>query len=207
MVIPAPTGPFEPAGKFPRDREFLDIIGADPLIACAIHAAAELDLPNWRIVSGALYQSVWNHLTGRPSGYGLKDIDLFYFDDSDLSYAAEDRVIKSAESRFSALAVPLEIRNQARVHLWYENHFGHPCKPISSCEESIGRFASRTHAVGVWLAAGAGLQLVAPYGVGAIFEMRIVPNPATDNRATHEEKARRHKQLWPEIRIEPWPCG
>jgi len=37
------------------------------------------------IFSGAVYQPVLNHLTGRPSYYGVKDYDRAYFDGADLS--------------------------------------------------------------------------------------------------------------------------
>jgi hypothetical protein len=36
-------------------------------------------------ISGAVYQPLLNHLTGRPSYYGVKDYDLAYFDGADLS--------------------------------------------------------------------------------------------------------------------------
>ena len=44
-----------------------------------------LRLPDWLVFSGAVYQPVLNHLTGRPSYYGVKDYDLAYFDGADLS--------------------------------------------------------------------------------------------------------------------------
>ena len=47
--------------------------------------------------SGAVYQAVWNDVTGRPAGYGIKDYDLGYFD-PDASWDAEDAVI-AAERR------------------------------------------------------------------------------------------------------------
>ncbi|MEM8697861.1 MAG: nucleotidyltransferase family protein [Pseudomonadota bacterium] len=179
------------------------ILRADPVIWPALTAAEALDLPDWWIVSGAVYNTVWNALTGRPPGYGIKDIDLFYFDAEDLSYAAEDRVIRRAEGRF-APKPPVEIRNQARVHLWYAEHFGYATAQCRSSADSIERFASRTHAVGVRPAAG-GIEILAPYGLDAIFEMRLVPNPLSPNRATHEAKAERAKALWPELSVEPWP--
>ena len=43
---------------------------------------------------GAVYQPVLNHLTSRPLDYGIKDFDLAYFDSSDLSYEAEDAIIR-----------------------------------------------------------------------------------------------------------------
>lgn len=183
---------------------FLDIIRGDPLVHEALVRARDLDLRDWWIVSGVLYNTVWNSLTGRPSGYGIKDVDLFYFDDADLTWEAEDAVIRRGEVIFADLAKPVEIRNQARVHLWFEDRFGQKREPLSSCQESIAHFATRAHAVGVRLRSLDDLELHAPYGLEDIFAFRIAPNYILDNRATHETKAARAKAAWPELTVIPW---
>ncbi|MEM9097446.1 MAG: nucleotidyltransferase family protein [Pseudomonadota bacterium] len=180
-----------------------EILRADPILWRALCDAEDVALPDWWIVSGAIYNTVWNALTGRPPGYGIRDIDLFYFDASDLSYEAEDRVIGRAQPAFAANP-PVEIRNQARVHLWFEAHFGHAIAPLTSCRESIGQFASETHAVGV-RSTGGKIEIHAPFGLEAIFEMRMIPNLNSQSRRTHEEKAARAKTLWPEVEVLPWP--
>ena len=43
---------------------FLAIVAADPLLAETLARVRALALPDWLVVSGALYNSVWNHLTG-----------------------------------------------------------------------------------------------------------------------------------------------
>jgi hypothetical protein len=190
---------------FERQRQvFLEIISADPLIRKALTRARTFALPDWRIVSGALYNSIWNALTMRPSGYGIKDIDLFYFDETDLSYDAENDVIEAGAAIFSDTPVPVEIRNQARVHLWFPARFGRSCPRYASSDHSIEHFASKTHAVGVRLHDDDSLDLTAPFGLDDIFSFRVTPNRAIDNRATHEEKAARAKRQWPEITIIPW---
>jgi uncharacterized protein len=163
-----------------------------------------LDLPDWWLVSGILYNSVWNRLTGKPSGHGIKDIDLFYFDDADHSYEAEDAVIKRGEAAFAGLAVPVEIRNQARVHLWFEQRFGAVYPTLKSGKEGVSYFASKTHAVGVRLEPDGRLILHAPFGLSDIFSFRITPNHALDNKATHYAKAERQMKLWPELTLAPW---
>ncbi|MEM6905222.1 MAG: nucleotidyltransferase family protein, partial [Pseudomonadota bacterium] len=95
------------------------MLRVDPLIWPALCQVERAALPDGWIVAGALYNTVWNVLTGRPPGHGIRDIDVFYFDGSDLSYGAEDQVIRRA-SRHFAPEPPVEIRNQARVHLWFE---------------------------------------------------------------------------------------
>ncbi|MDG4891044.1 nucleotidyltransferase family protein [Mesorhizobium sp. WSM4887] len=183
---------------------FLEIVAADPLLAKTLARVRELALPDWLVVSGALYNSIWNHLTGRPSGYGIKDVDLFYFDGTDLSYEAEDAVIRRAAQHFEGLTLPVEVRNQARVHLWYPAKFGQACPRYTSASESVGYFASKTHAVGVRFDADEALELVAPFGLDDIFSFRITPNRALDNQRTHEAKGRRARENWPEISVVPW---
>ena len=183
---------------------FLDIIWNEPLCRDALERARKLDLPDWWIVSGVLYNSVWNHLTGRPSGHGIKDVDLFYYDADDLSYDGEDTVIVAGMEVFDGLPLPVEIRNEARVHLWYEKKFGRTCPPYRDCRHAIDHFATKAHAVGVKLLADDSLELYAPHGLDGIFSFRLVPNHALDNRATHEEKGARAKRNWPEITVVPW---
>ncbi|MGX7876283.1 nucleotidyltransferase family protein [Mesorhizobium sp. ORM6] len=182
---------------------FIDIVSKDALAREALARARTLDLPDWLVVSGVLYNTVWNHLTGKPSGYGIKDIDLFYFDGTDLSYEAEDAVIRRAERHFEGLARPVEARNQARVHLWYPQKFGQPCPRYTSASESVSHFASKI-AVGARHDADGQLELVAPFGLDDIFSFRITPNRVMDNQRTHETKGKRARENWPEISVVPW---
>ncbi len=98
----------------------------------------------------------------------------------------------------------MEIRNQARVHLWYQARFGHPIAPLRSTDDSIGRFSALTHCVGVRLEADGRLDIHAPYGLDPIFAFRLIPNPANASSATYAEKAERVRDHWPEITVEPW---
>jgi hypothetical protein len=181
------------------------ILRADSLIWRALREARELALPDWRIVSGALYNTVWNSLTGRPSGHGIKDIDLFYFDASDLSYEAEDCVIRRAATHFATEGPPVEVRNQARVHLWYKAHFGRPIEPLCSTDQSIARFAALTHSVGARLEPDGRLDIHAPYGLEPIFSFRLIPNLSSGDSDAHAKKSARLQGIWPEITIDPWP--
>src|SRR5215469_5156532 len=117
-----------------------------------LSVARHLCLPDWLVFSGAVYQPVLNHLTGRPLDYGIKDYDLAYFDDSDLSYEAEDAVIRRVRAAFDEpLKSMVEVRNQARVHLWFEAKFDEYYTPLSCTAKALERFASPIFAVGVRL--------------------------------------------------------
>lgn len=190
---------------FERQRDVLfEIIRAQPLIMNALTRARIMSLPQWRIVSGVIYNTVWNVLTGRPPGYGINDIDLMYFDDGDLSWEAEDAVIRQGRREFEASPLPVEIRNQARVHLWFPKKFGQPFEPLTSTDEALGRFAAKTHAVALHLNDDDTLDLSAPFGLDSIFSFHVQPNHALDNEAGYRKKAERAKKAWPELTVEPW---
>jgi hypothetical protein len=195
------------AGRSPAEQEaaLAAIIAGHPLLEPALQRLTALQFPDGWIVSGAIYQSVWNHLTGRAPTHGLKDVDLIYFDAADLSYEAEDRVIKRVADAFAGLPIPVETRNQARVHLWYGRRFGIAVPPLISATQSLTRYAALTHAVAVRERADGGLGIVAPFGLDLMFSFRLVPNPVLDNRRTYQEKAARMTALWPELTVEPWP--
>ncbi|WP_417770573.1 nucleotidyltransferase family protein [Stappia sp.] len=182
------------------------ILRMDPVLMRVLRAARDLALPDWRLASGAIYQTVWNALTRRPAGHGIKGFDLVYFD-GDTSYEAEDRVIARARPLFTGLPAPVEIRNQARVHLWFGEKHGISCPRLPCTDAALLNYAARTHAVAVRLEVDGRLSMVAPFGLADIFAMRLVPNPVLDNAAAYMEKAVRMKAAWPEIEIVPWPAA
>lgn len=185
-----------------QEQALRDIIAQSPYLTDWLKTLQSLRLPETWIVSGAIYNQVWNHLTGRPLLHGIKDVDIFYFD-PDLSYEAEDRAIRTVTKAFPPNP-PIELRNQARVHLWYPQRFGEDYPQLTSSAQAIDLFASRTHCVGI-RQIGMELEVYAPYGLDDIFSFRLTPNPVLNNRATHEAKAQRQMALWPELRFVPWP--
>ena len=195
------------AGKsYHEQRDALEaMIHAEPVLMAVL--AGIRDLPDGLLVAGALYNLVWNRLTGRPALNGVSDIDVFYFDASDLSYEAEDAVILRLAERFRHLPLPVQVRNQARVHLWFEQKFGAPFSPLNSSAEMLGRYASKTHAVAARLEEDGSLQIIAPFGLDPIFSFRIEPNHVLPNRPAHDKKAARAKSVWPELTVIPWDAA
>src|SRR6202048_5034208 len=183
----------------------IEIVRTTPPLMRVLSVARHLCLPDWLLFSGAVYQPVLNHLTGRPLDYGIKDYDLGYFDASDLSYEAEDAVIRRVEAAFDEpLRRMVEVRHQARVHLWFEAKFGEAFGPLSSTAEALERFASATFAVGVRLESDDRLYIEAPFGLADLFALRLRPNPRrkTVGFARTAVDVRRR---WPEVVVEDQP--
>ncbi len=166
-----------------------------------LRAARDLALPDWMVFSGAVYQPVLNHLTGRPPAYGLKDYDLAYFDASDLSYEAEDAVIRRAAAAVSPeIRARVQVRNQARVHLWSEERFGEPYAPLTDSAESLLRFPCATFAVGARLEPDDRMTLFAPFGLDDLFALRLRPNALRPSR-WFAPIAASATARWPELEI------
>jgi hypothetical protein len=187
----------------PLEARLEAIVRATPSLMAVLETARELDLPDWLLFSGAVYQPVLNHLTGRAPDYGIKDYDLAYFDASDLSYEAEDVVIRRAAAAFAPPFDQLvEVRNQARVHLWFEDKFGEAYSPLASSAEALERFVSATFAVGVRLEADDGLVIMAPFGLDDLFALRMRPNLLRPTGPGYARAAAALGARWPELRVE-----
>lgn len=186
---------------------FVEIVRGVPTTMQVLETVRELDLPDWMVFSGAVYQPVWNHLTGRAPDYGIKDYDVAYHDDSDTSYEAEDVVIKRVAAAFEPpLRDLVEVRNQARVHLWFEKKFGadEPYPPLEDSAAALKRFVATAFCVGVRLEADDRLRVWAPFGLEDLFALRLRPNPLRVKGAGGWERTTASaKARWPEISIEP----
>jgi len=179
------------------------ILRASPSMMQVLETARDIDLPDWLIFSGAVYQRVLNELTRRDPDYGIKDYDLGYFDASDISYEAEDVVIRRVAAVFAPpFDALVEVRNQARVHVWFEGKFGEPYPPLRSSAEALDRFVSATFAVGVRLEADDRMTIIAPFGLGDLFALRMRPNPRRKTNG-FERTAAGLTARWPELIVTP----
>jgi uncharacterized protein len=153
------------------------------------------------LVSGAIFQTVWNKITGRPPTHGIKDYDIFYFD-PDTSWEAEDAVIKRADALFADLGVEIEVRNQGRVHIWYEEKFGTPYPRLSKSTDGIDRFLCDCAMVGMRHARENTYGVYAPKGLADIASLTVRPNRMPNfHPERYLEKAVRWREVWPEITI------
>lgn len=167
----------------------------DPLRMRALEAAACLRLPDWCIAAGFMRNLVWDKLHRFARATPLTDIDLLYFDCAqtdewrDASLAAQLRTI--------APGLSWSVKNQARMHL----RNGDP--PYRSTADAMRHWVEIETAVGVRLNSDGELEVISPFGLGSLFDLRITPNPM---RARHDAFERRLREkrwlsIWPKLRV------
>ena len=183
------------------DARLIGIVRADPALMRVLTTVRDLGLPDWRLFSGAVYQGVWNARTGRPVGYGVKDYDIGYFD-PDTSWDAEDVFIKRVAAAFDEpLRSLVEVRNQARVHIWFPDHFNEPYEPLTHTDEALSRFVAPAFAVGVRLEADDRVTVAAPFGLQDVFDMVIRPNPNRPKASGWDKVIASARARWPELTV------
>jgi hypothetical protein len=181
--------------------EFIRQVRANRCNRAILERWQALALPDGWLVAGCLFQTVWNLRGGAAPEAGIKDYDLFYFDGADLSEAGEQRVQTRVDAVLADLGMVVEAKNQARVHLWYHEHFGHDYPRLRSAREGIDRFLVTATCVGL-RPDGDGWALHAPHGLQLLEQGRLAPNPLTDHAELFLAKARSYQQRWPWLRIE-----
>jgi hypothetical protein len=202
MTLPPPIPDQPPLQDDELAEHLAVLIAGSPSVMQVLTTVRALDLPDWRLFSGAVYQTVWNGLTDRDADHGIKDYDIGYFD-PDTFWEAEDAVIRRVASAFDGpLRDKVEVRNQARIHLWFEQKFGEPYPALTRTDEALARFVCPAFAVGVRLEADDSLTISAPFGLMDIFTMRLRKNPSRAiSEAAFARVTASAQSRWPELEI------
>ena len=178
-------------------------LGQSPIISEALKRAESLDLPSWYLGGGCIAQTVWNHISGIPPHSYIEDLDLAYFDPDDVSYEAESQLISKCREVFDGVPITVDLKNQARVHIWHEEHFGYAIRPYQSVEDAINSWPTTATCVGVRYLHG-GFEVYAPYGLNDLFGMTIKPNKVSITEDVYVAKVKRWKDCWPQLDVVPW---
>jgi uncharacterized protein len=167
----------------------------------ALTAVRDLQLPEWCIGAGAVRNLVWDALGATASPSMLADVDVAHFDPVDLT-AEHDQSIE-ARLRAAIPTVPWEVTNQAAVHRWFEQVFGHPVAPLASLEEAVASWPEFATAVGLRLEPDDTITVIAPHGLDDLFDMIVRRNPTRVSVETYRRRVteKKYAQRWPGVRI------
>ena len=172
-----------------------DIIAQDPVGMKQLRAVRTLGLPDWCIAAGFVRNRVWDHLHGISPPRPSPDIDVLYYDKSDLSKETE----QAFEARLDALLpAPWQVRNQARMHL-PKNVPQHTCT-----SDAMTCWLETVTAVGVRLEADDTLRVIAPLGTDDLLGLTCRPTAfGRSRRGEYDARiaAKRWPELWPKVRF------
>jgi uncharacterized protein len=183
------------------EERLINMIKASPRVMQVLEIARAANLPDWRLVAGSIYGTVWNALTNRDPNHGIKDYDICYYD-PDTSWDGEDVIIKKVAALTPPELLPLiEVRNQARVHLWFGDKFGGDYPALTCTDEALSRYLCYSDAVAVRLEADDRITIAAPFGLGDVFDMVMRSNPGRGATGNRRAKVAAVQARWPEVQF------
>jgi hypothetical protein len=178
------------------------ILVEDRALDALLGVLPAVELPGCYVGAGAVAAAVWNRRFRLPPGTGVKDYDVVYYDPTDLSAEAE-RTVEAAVAALAPAGVEVDVTNEARVHLWYEERFGRAIEQYVSSEAAIATWPSTATSVGL-RRSGQQLSVCAPYGLRDLFLGIVRPNLTLVSRELYESKVTRWKATWPSLTTLPW---
>lgn len=187
-----------------KTEKLLQMLAENKSVQLILERAQEMDMPNWYLGAGSIVQTIWNIRHGFNPENGIKDYDLVYYDANDTSYEAEDVFIKKGKKIFNDIPVLVEIRNQARVHLWYEKHFGKQIDQYKSIEEAISTWPTTATSIGIRKDVEGKFQVFAPFGLDDLLDMVVRANKAKITEKIYQNKVDRWIKVWPDLKVVPW---
>jgi uncharacterized protein len=177
--------------------QFIQDVFCNPKNRALLERLPALKVPDVWLVAGSLFQTVWNVKSGRPPEENISDYDLFYFN-PDTSFEAEDREIKRVTEAFKDLGVEVQLRNQARVPLWYKEKFGNEYLPVHQSKDSIGRFLIECTCVGLRPEANGKIEMCAPFGLDDLYAGILKTNRNHfSEKSLPRKKAESYQKRWP----------
>ena len=183
-----------------------DVLRRSAVVMTALRAGRDVDAPDWLVCAGALRDAVWDALHDRPLDTPPRDVDVGFFDPSDLT-PGRDRGVEDA-LRAAAPHLPWEAKNQAAVHLWYPRRFGAEVPAFASCAESVATFPEIATCVGVRLLEDDDILVVAPHGLEDLLGGVCRHNPTRVSASFYEQRVAQKgwRERWPRLRyVAPTP--
>lgn len=155
---------------------FLKILKQNKNLMTVLDYIDSLNLPNYYIAAGAVFQTIWNYYDNKPLNYGIKDIDIIYYDTNNLSKESEQELENKVIEYFKKekLNYQFDIHNEARMHLWKKEKENKDINQYKNSEDAIDKWIATPHAVGITKENNQ-IKVYAPYGLSDIFSKTIRP--------------------------------
>lgn len=188
------------------EKEFIKIIKMNDILMEVLKYLDRIDIPNYYVISGSLFQMVWNYYDGKNLAHAIKDLDVIYYDEKHLSYEdeknLEDRIISDLSKR--GITLELDIHNEARAHLWKKENENPNIDRYDCSEDAIKQLTATVQATGVRMIDGK-ISIYAPYGLDDIFTRTIRPiNNANNSKYLYMKKASSWKNRFDNLIIIEW---
>ena len=103
---------------------------------------SELNLPNFYIAAGSIFQTIWNYYDGKNLNFGIKDIDVIYYNNDVLSVEKDIEYYNfiSKYTKSKNIDYEIDVSNETTMHRWQMKHkHGKKIKQYQNSEDAISK--------------------------------------------------------------------
>ena len=189
-----------------QNETFIKIIKQNSDLVTILDYIYELKLPNFYVAAGSVFQTIWNYYDNKPLNFGIKDIDIIYYDPINLSKESEQKLEKTIEDHFkkAGLNYELDIHNEARMHLWKKDNENKNINQYKNSEDAIDQWIATVHAIGITKENNE-IKVYAPYGLSDIFSKTIRPIKHKNNsKELYNKKVASWQKRFENLNIVEW---
>ena len=157
------------------------------------------DFKNYYLAAGCINQTIFNYYHNYDLDYGIGDYDIVYYDE-DTSYEKEDIIIKDLKERLKYLDLKFDIKNEKRVHIWYNEKYKTNRKEYESVEDAISKWGTTITCLGVRMENNK-LIVCAPYGLNDLFNLILRPVKIDFTKEDYEKKVTKWTSKWELLKV------
>lgn len=173
------------------------ILSADPLRMKILSTVRALPLRDGWVGAGFVRNAVWDQLHGYGQLAVSGDVDVVWFDPQCCTAEGDRRL--EARLRQQLPTVDWSVKNQARMHQRNGD------EPYLSTENALQYWPETATAVAVRLGNNDLIEIIAPYGLDDLFELRLRPTPGfeRDKREVYKQRleAKQWLQRYPQLQL------
>lgn len=189
---------------YEQTEEFVSILKQNKDLMTILDYIYELNLPNFYIAAGSVFQTIWNYYDNKPLNFGIKDIDIIYYDSNNLSKEVEKELEGKIIEHFKELNYKFDVHNEARMHLWKKEKENKNINQYKNSEDAIDQWIATVHSIGI-TKKNDNIKVYAPYGLSDIFSRTIRPIKHKDNsKELYDKKVASWQKRFEKLNIIEW---
>lgn len=185
--------------KVENEQHIIQLVTEDKWMMDILESAKRLKLPDWWVCAGFVRSKIWDVLHGYSERTPLPDVDVIYFDKSNIDEDEE----KKLEEKLRTInpGIPWSVKNEARMHLVND------IPPYTSSVDAISKFPETVTALGLTLDDENKVVLTAPCGIEDLVNLVVKPTAyyeeTEEGAKIYEERIvkKNWKGIWTNIKV------
>ena len=185
---------------------FINILKRNTNLMKVLDFIDTLNLPNYYIAAGSVFQTIWNYFDNVDLNNNIKDIDVIYYDKTNLDVNKDidicNKIIEFCKN--NNLNYEIDVSNEARMHLWKKEHENKDVEQYRNSEDAINYWIANMHAIGITKINNE-LYVYAPFGLSDIYSRTIRPiKHKYNSKELYDKKVKSWSSRFHNLNIVEW---